>query len=97
MPGSEGNSTATSVGSQLAQLAPTFDPGVDSVEQWRQKIRLLIRAWPENLLNELATRIILNTKGSAFQKLELLQNEVTTGTKEGILDCRDCVRPIWPS
>lgn len=42
------------VGSQLVQLVPTLDLGVDSVEQWRQK----------------------NTRGSAFQKLELRQNEI---------------------
>ena len=76
--------TTQSLTSQLAQLVPTFDPGVDSVEQWSQKIRLILQAWPESRLRELATRIVLNTKGSAFQKLELRQSEVLTGDKGGI-------------
>ena len=72
------------VQNQLAQLVPTYDPGVDSVETWSQKIELLLRAWPENKLAELATRIVLNTKGSAFQKLQLDQSELFTGDKKGI-------------
>ena len=76
--------TEGSVATQLAQLVPTFDPGTDNVEVWRQKVLLLVKAWPEGKLMELATRILLNTKGSAFQKLELRQAEVLTGTKEGI-------------
>ena len=76
--------TEGSVATQLAQLVPTFDPGTDNVEVWRQKVLLLVKAWPEGKLMELATRILLSTKGSAFQKLELRQAEVLTGTKEGI-------------
>ena len=76
-------STEGSVATQLAQLVPTFDPGTDNVEVWRQKVLLLVKAWPGKLV-EFATRILLNTKGSAFQKLELRQAEVLTGTKEGI-------------
>lgn len=55
------------VQSQLAQLVPTYDPGVDSVETWSQKIKLLVCAWPENKLKELATRIVLNTKVLHFR------------------------------
>ena len=72
------------VQNQLAQLVPTYDPGVDSVETWSQKIELLLRAWPETKLSELATRIVLNTKGSAFQKLQLHQAELFTGDRKGI-------------
>lgn len=72
------------VQNQLAQLVPTYDPGVDSVETWSQKIELLLRAWPESKLSELATRIVLNTKGSAFQKLQLHQAELFTGDRKGI-------------
>eukprot|EP00435_Cladocopium_sp_Y103_P057326 s532_g19.t1 len=73
-----------SVQSQLAQLVPTYDPGIDSVETWSQKIQLLLLAWPESKLKELATRIVLNTKGSAFQKLQLHQSEIFTGDVKGI-------------
>lgn len=39
--------------------------------------------WPESRLNELATGIILNTKGSAFGKLQLRQKKLITRTREG--------------
>ena len=79
--GSQDNGPATN---QLASLVPTFDPSVDQVESWGQKIELLLHAWPETRLKELATRIVLNTKGSAFQKLQLRQAEILTGTAAGI-------------
>ena len=79
-----GEGQRDSVQTQLAQLVPTYDPGVDSVETWSQKIRLLLQAWPEGKLVELATRIVLNTKGSAFQKLQLHQTEIFTGDRKGI-------------
>ena len=72
------------VQSQLAQLVPSFDPAEDSVEMWAQKVELLLQAWPSSRLTELATRIILNTKGSAFSKLQLRQAEVLTGDAAGI-------------
>ena len=53
-----GEGQRDSVQTQLAQLVPTYDPGVDSVETWSQKIRLLLQAWPEGKLVELATRIV---------------------------------------
>ena len=40
--------------------------------------------WPEGRLGELATRIILNCKGSAFAKLQLRQKELLGGTLECI-------------
>ena len=84
----EGASTTTldtsGQGTQLSTLIPTFDPATDNVEQWAQKIELLTHVWPEGKLNELATRIILSTKGSAFGKLQLRQKELLVGTKEGI-------------
>ena len=79
-----GDGQKESVQTQLAQLVPSYDPGVDSVETWSQKIQLLLQAWPENRLVELATRIVLNTKGSAFQKLQLHQAEIFTGDQKGI-------------
>lgn len=72
------------VQNQLAQLVPSYDSGVDSVETWSQKFQLLLQAWPEGKLSELATRIVLNTNGSAFQKLQLHQEEIFTGDKKGI-------------
>ena len=67
-----------------ANLLSSYDPGVDSVEAWSQKIKLLLFAWPETKLKELATRIVLNMEGSAFQKLQLHQSEIFTGDVKGI-------------
>ena len=79
-----GDGQRESVQNQLAQLVPTYDPGVDSVETWSQKIQLLLQAWPESKLTELATRIVLNATGSAFQKLQLHQDQIFIGDRKGI-------------
>lgn len=71
-------------GNQLAALIPTFDPSIDNVEQWSQKIELLTQVWPEGKLGELATRIILNCKGSASAKLQLKKKDLLSGTVESI-------------
>ena len=86
-------STEGSVATQLAQLVPTFDPGTDNVEVWRQKVLLLVKAWPEGKLVELATRKWLNTKGSAFQTLELRQAEVLRRDSENHRDRDGSIRP----
>ena len=86
MPETAGSTTidvGTSPNNQLASLY-TFDPATDSVEQWTQKIELLTQVWPEGRLGELATRKILNCKGSAFAKLQLRQKELLGGTLECI-------------
>ena len=87
MPESSASATldvgTASSGNQLAALIPTFDPAVDNVEQWSQKIELLTQVWPESRLSELATRIILNCRGSAFATLQLKQKELLGGT----IDC----------
>ena len=59
------------VSNQLAYLVPTFDPAVDSVEIWSSKVELLLHTWPSNKISELATRLILGCKGTAYQKLQL--------------------------
>ena len=80
----ETSTSSESQGFQLSQLVPSFDPAVDSVEAWGQKISILLAAWPQGKLQELATRIVLNTKGSAFQKLQLRPKEIFTGNSDGI-------------
>ena len=82
--GTSSTTTGDTIQNQLSSLVPTFDPAVDSVETWTQKVELLVNAWPEGKYKELATRIILNTKGSAFQKLQLRSAEILTGDKKGI-------------
>ena len=74
----------TSVSTQLATLVPSFDPSKDDLEQYAQKIEMLAEIWPSDKLNELATRLILNSSGAAFQKLQLQKSVILTGTKDGI-------------
>ena len=64
------------VPSNLTQLVPTFDPSSDDVETWAKKVELLAKVWPKEKIAELVTRLILNTKGSAFQKLQIKQDEL---------------------
>ena len=78
---SEGTAT---ISNQMAQLVPSFDPSKDDLEQYTQKVELLSEIWPENKVNELITRLILNTTGSAFQKLQLNRAKLITGDKAGI-------------
>ena len=73
-----------SVSNQLASLVPTFDPSKDDLEQYVQKIEMLSEIWPAEKLNELATRLVLNATGAAFQKLQLQKSEIMTNSKEGI-------------
>ena len=73
-----------SVSNQLASLVPTFDPSKDDLEQCVQKIEMLADIWPAEKLNELATRLVLNASGAAFQKLQLQKSEIMTNSKEGI-------------
>ena len=83
--GSETEEKATnSVSTQLATLVPSFDPSKDDLEQYAQKIETLADVWPRDKLNELATRLILNSTGAAFQKLQLQKSVILTGTQAGI-------------
>ena len=82
MPPSAGTTTSESeplggtVGNSLTSLIPTFDPSSDSVEVWAQKVELLAKVWPSDKITELITRLILNCKGSAFQKLQIRQQDL---------------------
>ena len=72
------------VPNQLAILVPTFDPSKDDIRVFSQKVSLLTKAWPENRFAELATRLILGFSGSAFQKLQLRQQEFTANSVKSI-------------
>ena len=78
----EGN-TATS-SHHMASLVPSFDPSKDDLEQYTQKIELLSTIWPEGKLNELIARLMLNTSGTAFQKLQLNKEKIMTNNAEGV-------------
>ena len=77
-------SNGTGVSNQLASLVPTFDPAVDDLLIYQQKVQLVTAAWPKTKLTELATRLILGCKGTAFQKLQIHQSELLTGDEAAI-------------
>ena len=85
----------TEVGHQLSTLVPYFDPAVDSVEIWTNKVMLLLAAWPQGKVLELATRLILNCKGTAFQKAQLHQSEILTNDPKGIRRLVEIVGGRW--
>ena len=77
----EGN-TATS--NNMATLVPSDDPSKDDLEQYTQKVELLAEIWPSTKINELIARLVLNTTGTAFQKLQLNREKLMTGDKAGV-------------
>lgn len=93
--GSGTGSGMNSVSNQLASLVPSFDPAVDDVTIWSNKIELLLEAWPPTKLVELATRLILNTKGTAFQKLQLMKGEILVNDRKGIKKLVETVGGTW--
>ena len=80
---------------ELASLVPGFDPSTDNVEIWTSKVELLLTTWPPDKLNELATRLILGCKGTAYQKLQLLRSEVLTNSPKGIQRLVEIVGGTW--
>ena len=101
MPTSEEASTEGSGGTEagvpnnLAILVPSFDPSVDNVEIWGKKIEILLASWPKTKINELATRLILGCKGTAFQKLQLHSSQLLTGDSKGIQKIVELVGGTW--
>eukprot|EP00434_Breviolum_minutum_P030362 symbB.v1.2.026856.t1/scaffold2714.1/size94327/9 len=101
MPTVEEASTASGIGADssvpnnLAILVPTFDPAVDNVEIWGKKVELLLSSWPPSKINELATRLILGCRGTAFQKLQLHSAQLLTGDSKGIKKIVELVGGTW--
>ena len=83
------------VPNQLAMLVPSFDPATDSVDTWTQKIEMLLVAWPRQKLDELATRLVLNCRGTAFQKLQLHRSEVLKNEEKAIKRIVELVGGTW--
>ena len=83
------------VSNQLATLVPTFDPAVDNVEIWSSKVELLLLAWPPTKILELATRLVLNCKGTAYQKAQLLRSEILVNDEKGIKRLVEIVGGTW--
>ena len=90
-----GGDAASYVPKELASLVPSFDPSTDNVDIWTSKVELLLTTWPPSKLNELATRLILGCKGTAYQKLQLLRHEVLTNDEKGIQRLVEVVGGTW--
>eukprot|EP00435_Cladocopium_sp_Y103_P037018 s557_g9.t1 len=73
---SDGTESTGGVSNQLASLVPSFDPSKDELQMYQQKVQLVLSVWPQNKISELITRLILNTTGSAFAKLQLHHTEL---------------------
>ena len=83
------------VPTQLAILVPTFDPSIDNVEIWSSKVELLLATWPPQRITELATRLILGCKGTAYQKLQLHRSELLVNDAKGIRKLVELVGGTW--
>ena len=74
----------TGLSSQLAFPVPSFDPSKDDMQVYQQKVQLVFSVWPASKISELITRLILNTSGSAFAKLQLHHEELCVNEEKGI-------------
>ena len=90
-PGSDGSqgtgateSGGGSVTTQLALLVPSFDPSKDDLLLYHQKVQMVYAVWPQTKVSELITRLILNTSGTAFAKLQLHYAELCVNDEKGI-------------
>ena len=81
---SGGTDTQGGISNQLATLVPSFDPSKDDLQVYQQKVQLVTTVWPQNRLLELVTRLILNTTGSAFAKLQLHHSELATNDTKSV-------------
>ena len=61
-----------------------FDPSKDDLIQYSQKVEMLAEIWLPAKMNELVTRLMLATSGSAFQKLSLHKDELLNNQKSSV-------------
>ena len=92
----EPSETSTNApGFQLASLVPSFDPSKDNMILYSQKVELVLAAWPKDRITELVTRLILNTHGSAFQKLQIHQAELVNGDPKSVKKIVELLGGQW--
>eukprot|EP00435_Cladocopium_sp_Y103_P045699 s1817_g13.t1 len=96
MSGSESSvETSASIPSQLAFLVPSFDPSKDDLQVYQQKVQLVLAVWPSSKVSELITRLILNTTGSAFAKLQLHHEELCVNDSKGVKKLIELLGGHW--
>ena len=62
---------------------------------YSQKVELVLAAWPKDRIPELVTRLILNTHGSAFQKLQIHQAELLNGETKSVKKLVELLGGQW--
>ena len=95
--GAQVSATSSSLGgsSSLAYLVPSYNPAVDDLVTWSQKVALLAGAWPEEKMSELIARLILGCQGSAFAKLQQQQTTLMAGGKESVKKIVELLGGFW--
>ena len=91
----DGNGTSTGVGNALTTLVPSFDPSKDSLQVYTQKVELVLAAWPKTKVTELVMRLILNSQGSAFAKLQLHQAELLENDEKSVRKLIELLGGHW--
>ena len=92
---SDGDGTSTGVGNALTTLVPSFDPSKDSLQVYIQKVELVLAAWPKTKVTELVMRLILNSQGSAFAKLQLHQAELLENDEKSVRKLIELLGGHW--
>ena len=80
---------------QLASLVPSFDPSKDDMQTYKQKVEIVLGAWPKGRITELTTRLILNTTGSAFQTLQLHHAELLANEEKSVTRLIELLGGQW--
>ena len=92
---SDGHEGGVGISSQLASLVPSFDPSKDDLQIYQQKVQLVMSVWPTSKLSELVTRLILNTTGSAFAKLQLHHAELSVNDQKSVKKLIELLGGQW--
>ena len=92
---SEAAGSTQGVSNQLASLVPTFNPATDDLTTYKQKVELVLAAWPRNRITELVTRLILNCEGSAFQKLQLNHEQLLENDEKSVRRLVELLGAQW--
>lgn len=80
---------------ETGQVPNQLTISTDNVEIWSSKVELLSATWPRQRITELATRLILGCKGTAYQKLQLQCAELLVNGPKGIRKLVDLVGRMW--
>ena len=92
---SGGEKSDQQITNQLASLVPSFDPSKDDMQTYKQKVEIVLGAWPKTRITELTTRLILNTQGSAFQTLQLHHAELMANEEKSVTRLVELLGGQW--